>query len=67
MSVLVKQEGETARITLNRPERRNALPESMLRELLDAFEQVGASDTTSPTCTAGTTRPPATCCSCAPR
>jgi len=47
MSVLVKQEGETARITLNRPERRNALPESMLRELLDAFEQVGASDATS--------------------
>jgi enoyl-CoA hydratase/carnithine racemase len=46
MSVLVKQEGETARITLNRPERRNALPESMLRELLDAFEQVGASDAT---------------------
>jgi len=44
--VLVKQEGETARITLNRPERRNALPESMLRELLDAFEQVGASDAT---------------------
>jgi len=46
MSVLVKQEGETARITLNRPERRNALPESMLRELLDAFEQVGTSDAT---------------------
>ena len=46
MSVLVKQEGETARITLNRPERRNALPESMLRELLDAFEQFGASDAT---------------------
>jgi len=46
MSVLVKQDGETARITLNRPERRNALPESMLRELLDAFEQVGTSDAT---------------------
>ncbi len=46
MSVLVKQEGETARITLNRPERRNALPESMLRKLLDAFEQVGTSDAT---------------------
>jgi len=46
MSVLVKQEGDTARITLNRPERRNALAEDMLHDLLDAFEQIGSSDAT---------------------
>ncbi|MEO9222587.1 MAG: enoyl-CoA hydratase-related protein [Mycobacteriaceae bacterium] len=46
MSVLVKQEGETARITLNRPERRNALAEETLRELLDALHQIGGTDAT---------------------
>jgi len=44
MSVLVKHEGETARITLNRPERRNALAEDMLQDLLEALRGVGGSD-----------------------
>src|SRR3954447_22852477 len=44
--LLVKQDGETVRITMNRPERRNALSEDHLRELLDAFETAGSSDAT---------------------
>ena len=41
--LLVKQDGDTVRITMNRPERRNALSEDHLRELLDAFETAGRS------------------------
>ena len=44
--LLVKQDGPTVRITMNRPERRNTLTESHLRELLDAFETAGRSDAT---------------------
>jgi enoyl-CoA hydratase/carnithine racemase len=44
--LLVKQDGDTVRITMNRPERRNALSEPHLRELLDAFETAGRSDAT---------------------
>ncbi len=44
--LLVKHEGETVRITMNRPDRRNALSEAHLRELLDAFETAGRSDAT---------------------
>ncbi|MEJ3657119.1 enoyl-CoA hydratase-related protein [Actinomycetes bacterium KLBMP 9759] len=44
--ILVKQDGDTVRITMNRPERRNALSEAHLRELLDAFETAGRSDAT---------------------
>jgi len=44
--LLVKPEGDTVRITMNRPERRNALSESHLRELLDAFEAAGRSEAT---------------------
>ncbi len=44
--LLVKQDGDTVRITMNRPERRNALSEPHLRELLDAFEAAGRSDAT---------------------
>lgn len=44
--LLVKQDGPTVRITMNRPERRNALSEAHLRELLDALETAGASDAT---------------------
>ena len=44
--LLVKHEGETVRITMNRPERRNALSEGHLRELLDAFEAAGRSEAT---------------------
>ncbi|MDT7649994.1 MAG: hypothetical protein QOI36_1400, partial [Pseudonocardiales bacterium] len=44
--LLVKHDGDTVRITMNRPERRNALSEGHLRELLDAFETAGRSDAT---------------------
>ncbi|WP_214404096.1 enoyl-CoA hydratase-related protein [Pseudonocardia lacus] len=44
--LLVKQDGDTVRITMNRPERRNALSEPHLRELLHAFETAGASNAT---------------------
>jgi enoyl-CoA hydratase/carnithine racemase len=39
-------DGATARITMNRPDRRNALSEAHLRDLLQAFEQVAATDAT---------------------
>jgi enoyl-CoA hydratase/carnithine racemase len=44
--LVVKQDGDTVRITMNRPDRRNALSEAHLRELLDAFEAAGRSDAT---------------------
>ncbi|MFC4943874.1 enoyl-CoA hydratase-related protein [Pseudonocardia sp. GCM10023141] len=44
--LLVKAEGDTIRITMNRPERRNSLSEGHLSELLDAFETAGRSDAT---------------------
>ena len=44
--LLVKQDGATIRITMNRPERRNTLTEAHLGELLDAFEAAGRSDAT---------------------
>ena len=42
--VVIRREGDFATITMNRPQRRNALSLTMLRSLLAAFEQVGASD-----------------------
>lgn len=42
--LLVERDGDTVRITMNRPERRNTLTEAHLRELLDALE--GAGDAT---------------------
>lgn len=42
--LLVKQDGDTVRITMNRPERRNALSEPHMRELLRAFTEAGDSD-----------------------
>ena len=42
--VLVKTERDFATITMNRPERRNALSLAHMLELIDAFEEVGASD-----------------------
>ena len=39
-------DGATARITMNRPDRRNALSEAHLRDLLHAFEEVAATDAT---------------------
>jgi enoyl-CoA hydratase/carnithine racemase len=44
--IVVERDGDTARITMNRPERRNALSEEHLRELLDAFEATACSDAT---------------------
>ena len=44
--LLVKHDGDTVRITMNRPARRNALSEPHLRELLDAFETAGRSAAT---------------------
>lgn len=44
--LLVKQDGDTVRITMNRPERRNTLTEAHLRELLHAFESAGSSGAT---------------------
>ncbi|MDN5858303.1 MAG: enoyl-CoA hydratase-related protein [Pseudonocardia sp.] len=45
-SIVVDRDGDTTRITMNRPERRNALSEEHLRELLAAFETAGRSDAT---------------------
>jgi enoyl-CoA hydratase/carnithine racemase len=42
--VLVEPQGEFARITMNRPRRRNALSLDHLRELIAAFTQVGEGD-----------------------
>lgn len=44
--ILVDRDGDTVRITMNRPERRNALSEAHLRELLDALTTAGRSDAT---------------------
>jgi enoyl-CoA hydratase/carnithine racemase len=43
-SVLVKAEGDFTTITMNRPERRNALSLDLLRELTAAFRAAGDSD-----------------------
>src|SRR3954465_6734710 len=42
--VRVEREGEFARLTMNVPERRNALSVEHMRQLLDAVRHVGASD-----------------------
>lgn len=39
-------DGATARITMNRPDRRNALSEAHLRDLLATFEEVATTDAT---------------------
>lgn len=44
--LLVKRDGATTRITMNRPQRRNALSEAHLRELLAAFSEAGRTDAT---------------------
>jgi enoyl-CoA hydratase/carnithine racemase len=44
--LLVKRDGDTVRITMNRPQRRNTLTEAHLRELLDAVETTGRGDAT---------------------
>ncbi len=42
--ILVDQSGEFATITMNRPQRRNALSAAHMRELIAAFTDVGSSD-----------------------
>ena len=42
--VLLKHDGDIATITLNRPEKRNALSAGMIAELTAAFAEVGGSD-----------------------
>jgi enoyl-CoA hydratase/carnithine racemase len=42
--VLVKHEGALATITLNRPEKRNALSLEVMQELTRAFDEVGSSE-----------------------
>jgi enoyl-CoA hydratase/carnithine racemase len=44
--ITVKHDGDTVRITMNRPERRNALSEPHLRELRHAFTGAGDTDAT---------------------
>ena len=41
-AVLVEREGVTARVTLNRPERRNALSLELMEEVIAALEAVGS-------------------------
>ena len=43
-AVLVERHGDITTITLDRPEKRNALAVDVLQELLDAFETVGGGD-----------------------
>ncbi|HEX4359401.1 MAG TPA: enoyl-CoA hydratase-related protein [Pseudonocardia sp.] len=44
--LLVKHDGDTVRITMNRPQRRNSLSSAHLAELADAFSAAGDSDAT---------------------
>jgi enoyl-CoA hydratase/carnithine racemase len=44
--LLVKHDGDTVRITMNRPRRRNSLSSAHLAELADAFRAAGDSDAT---------------------
>ena len=42
--ILVERSGDFATITMNRPQRRNALSHAHMRELISAFRDVGGSD-----------------------
>jgi len=44
--ILLDRDGDTVRITMNRPSRRNSLSAEHLAELLDAFTEVGTTDAT---------------------
>lgn len=44
--LLVKQDGDTVRITMNRPERRNSLSSAHLAELIEAFTAAGRTEAT---------------------
>ena len=40
-NILVEQDGPLALVTMNRPEKRNALSEEHMLELIDAFRRIG--------------------------
>jgi enoyl-CoA hydratase/carnithine racemase len=42
--ILVERSGEYATVTMNRPQRRNALSQAHMRELISAFASIGDSD-----------------------
>jgi len=42
--ILVERSGEFATVTMNRPQRRNALSQAHMRELISAFHDLGGSD-----------------------
>ena len=42
--ILVQRSGDFATVTMNRPQRRNALSLAHMRELITAFRQIGDSD-----------------------
>ena len=42
--ILVQRSGDFATVTMNRPQRRNALSQEHMRELIAAFGDLGASD-----------------------
>jgi enoyl-CoA hydratase/carnithine racemase len=39
--ILLEREGEIATVTMNRPDKRNALSSALMQELIDAFESLG--------------------------
>ena len=47
MSVLISRENKICRITINRPEKRNALSLALCRELLGAFREAESDDAVS--------------------
>ena len=49
--VLVERSGEFVTVTMNRPQRRNALSLQHMRELIAAFGEIGDSDAKSWTAT----------------
>src|SRR5215469_10167022 len=42
--ILVERSGDFATVTMNRPQRRNALSQEHMRELIAAFRELGDSD-----------------------
>ena len=42
--ILVERSGDFATVTMNRPQRRNALSQDHMRELIQAFTELGDSD-----------------------
>ena len=47
-NIAVTQEGPAAIVTLNRPQRRNALSLGLMLELIACLEEIGATATSAP-------------------